>query len=509
MFGLCENSTAPDHNMAEQLVYGIALPSICFLGVFANIFNIVILCDRHLAAPTYTYLLFLAIADLITLVLYFIDLVSGMHFYNQSWYHFFQAHIYLPLGSISTSSSLLLTVAVTIDRYIFIQNPAAITSHAVPISVQLQGPRKRARKIGAAVCLLATALNIPRMAAWYFDSSTGCRKAREWSKDKDGWFSIYSYLRLLFINIGSILLMALFNFLLILLVRRSTARRERCQSLSSGNSTSSSGGNCKPSSSKRKNRQFNRANMSLTLTLIAATLLALSGEVPSTIFSRISASVIWRGEPDILDREPFKYFVLMGYALVLIEYSGNFVIYCVLNKRFRLVFVTKFLEGGKHHHKSHHHHHHHHHNHRGHHGQQQKDGIFTGESGNRKKSFSFDNILSTTKNPPSICPQFSHQHYELDIQKSEEETDNMVTMGDKSPDEENRKSAAMNGVPFFSAANSPQMKQVQESRSMPSFLVRASCATTTRDGQNQTVESILIDKSYFIDEDISEDDLDF
>ena len=102
----------------EELFYGYFLPGLSLLGVIANIINIIVLTDRRLAARTYTYLAFLAVTDLVTLMLYFVDLSAKIHFQGYIWHEIFAAYIYLPIGSVVTTSSLMLTVTFTIDRYV-------------------------------------------------------------------------------------------------------------------------------------------------------------------------------------------------------------------------------------------------------------------------------------------------------------------------------------------------------------------------------------------------------
>ena len=186
----------------------------------------------------------------------------------------------------------------------------------------LERDRFIARSISCGLIVLSALINIPRMFAISIDFHTGCRRFRDYAKKGNGWFGIYSYVRLACLNCGSIVLLTIFNILLIFLVHRSSKRSHR-DSVIRGNKSS-------------KDSQ----QRSLTLTLIAATLLALGGEIPSTMFNRTSAGVLW-GSTAVLNEQPFRSLILLAYTLLLIEYGGNFVTYFLLNKKFRALLLLK------------------------------------------------------------------------------------------------------------------------------------------------------------------------
>ena len=186
----------------------------------------------------------------------------------------------------------------------------------------LERDRFIARSISCGLIVLSALINIPRMFAISIDFHTGCRRFRDYAKKGTGWFGIYSYVRLACLNCGSIVLLTIFNILLIFLVHRSSKRSHR-DSVIRGNKSS-------------KDSQ----QRSLTLTLIAATLLALGGEIPSTMFNRTSAGVLW-GSTAVLNEQPFRSLILLAYTLLLIEYGGNFVTYFLLNKKFRALLLLK------------------------------------------------------------------------------------------------------------------------------------------------------------------------
>ncbi len=59
----------------------------------------------------------LAVADLLSLVLFGINGIGRGHYPRTHSWATFDAFVYLPIGFITTGSSIILTDAVTIERY--------------------------------------------------------------------------------------------------------------------------------------------------------------------------------------------------------------------------------------------------------------------------------------------------------------------------------------------------------------------------------------------------------
>lgn len=116
--------------------------------------------------------------------------------------------------------------------------------------------------------------------------------------------------------------MTVFNVLLLTTIRRSPGRGLR------------------HTDTRRRSRTISSED-SLTLTLFFATLLSLIGELPVALFNQYTA-VIFFGSNTAQMGEIFRIFFVMSNSLMVVEFSGNFIVYCLVGRKFRTVLRRKF-----------------------------------------------------------------------------------------------------------------------------------------------------------------------
>ena len=126
-------------------------------------------------------------------------------------------------------------------------------------------------------------------------------------------FRIYSNVRLILFNYGSVVLLLVFNCLLIDSLIRSNK--------SIGLNT--------------------RRQKSLTFTVIFLISLILAAEFLCTLLSPASAIVIWGR--DIVRQPVFRIFHIVAVLLMLIEYSCSFIVLCACSDAYRRLLLSKLF----------------------------------------------------------------------------------------------------------------------------------------------------------------------
>ncbi|XP_020377452.1 C-X-C chemokine receptor type 2-like [Rhincodon typus] len=142
----CHPEVNESINMALAVIYSL----VCFLAVTGNIIvMIVLLHNRHTISSTDTYLLHLAVADLlfaVTLPFWAVDAVSGWMFGDA------MCKIISMLQEINFYSGILLLACISIDRFLSIVYATQAHKQKRPFISQL---------VCAAVWLMAIVLSLP------------------------------------------------------------------------------------------------------------------------------------------------------------------------------------------------------------------------------------------------------------------------------------------------------------------------------------------------------------
>ncbi|CAF3378123.1 unnamed protein product [Rotaria socialis] len=144
----------------EVAGYRYVMSTICIFGVVCNILNLCVLLQRRLKESPYTYLTGLALADMLTLMsMSPVSIVRGDSIRHEN--RFFtlaclETYIYMPLANYFGQVSIMITVALTFERYLFTTYPLRTQSFCKP---------SYARRVIAIILLFCAILNIPRFSS--------------------------------------------------------------------------------------------------------------------------------------------------------------------------------------------------------------------------------------------------------------------------------------------------------------------------------------------------------
>ena len=289
--------------------YGVIIPVICFCGVICNVLNLIVMFDRRLSESCYTYLSCLAFADTCALILFGFNGIGRGHYPDSRGWRMFEAHVYMPVGFIATTASVVFTVSVTIERFIFLYYPYASKKWCT---------RHIARKVAVTVAVASFIYNIPRMLVFTVSAENKLSYTRF---GKGLFYKVLSWFHLLVISLGACLMLIVFNILLITGVKRNKRRHNNL------------------TSSTAKQRKNEHDQTRITWMLIAVIFVFITGELPSAMLSRaLVVGIFSAGDTGILTEDWYKISVLIATILVTLQHSLNFLIYCLFHRKFCRIF---------------------------------------------------------------------------------------------------------------------------------------------------------------------------
>lgn len=152
----------------EVAGYRYVMSTICIFGVVCNILNLCVLLQRRLKESPYTYLTGLAFADMSTLIsISPVSIVRGDYIRHENLFFTLtnlETHIFMPLANYFGQVSIMITVALTIERYLF-------TTY--PLRTQSFCKQSYARRVVATIIIICAILNIPRFLSEKIHSRVG------------------------------------------------------------------------------------------------------------------------------------------------------------------------------------------------------------------------------------------------------------------------------------------------------------------------------------------------
>jgi len=144
------------HNF-EIIGYRYVLSTICIFGIVCNLLNLCVLLQRRLKESPYTYLTGLAFADMLTLIsISPASIVRSDYIRNENIFYLLsrlESQIYMPLANYFGQVSIMITVALTVERYLFTTYPLHTQRFCKP---------SYARRVIAIIVILCALTSIPR-----------------------------------------------------------------------------------------------------------------------------------------------------------------------------------------------------------------------------------------------------------------------------------------------------------------------------------------------------------
>ncbi|KAK0052065.1 G-protein coupled receptor 139 [Biomphalaria pfeifferi] len=332
-------------------IHGYVAVAVCLFGVLANSANIIVLTRKHMASSTNILLLWLAVADLLTMLEY---LPFVIHFYimapgdplrppfsSQEFYWTCFLLFHASFSIVCHSVAIWLTIALAIFRYIYICKPTTGVFYC---------SQRRARGVVIIIIVLTIIICIPNCVintysvgydvvqevnstSWSFtDTSTVVPSKisnpdnvyyyptlRQSSKADEVLIQINNWIHAILIKLIPCFLLTVLTLLLIHAVHK--AYRKRLKLKSQGRKAELD-----------KTGEHNR----LTAMLLAIVVLFTLTELPQGILTLINIfvdcfyHVVYSKLGDLLD------------LMALINNAVNFVLYCTMSTQFRATFAAIF-----------------------------------------------------------------------------------------------------------------------------------------------------------------------
>lgn len=373
--------------------YTYFIPSICLFGIVCNLINLSVLTNSKLRESPYTYLTGLAVSDILTLLSSFtITFTRGNWFDSYKsvtvnyWFKLFERKFFLPTANIFSAFSVIITVALTLERYVFIKMPMKASAFCSP---------KFARKIILALFVLVTMFRLPMFFFWSIDLVEiksnltepliahhnksdvymQIKSVRNYEDFQKFYFlvsffifEIIPFLILLFLNINLIMLVKKSNKEFLFLRNNSSEMHEikqmkdnlnfdremktinstslNIQEQIKENNSSETAETVQFGFKSLRQRQTRsivhrptltrrkRDEIKLTRTLISLIFLALLSEISSIItYDKITEFLIAKHFKNYMETT-YKLQVFVSNMIILTLHSFNFFLFCAFNKKY-------------------------------------------------------------------------------------------------------------------------------------------------------------------------------
>ncbi|XP_060519674.1 probable G-protein coupled receptor B0563.6 [Cylas formicarius] len=295
--------------------YGVALPSICLLGIIGNIFNLIVLTRKNMRGTAYIYMRGYSAAALLA-ILFALPFAWRVlvHREHGHWENiipaFYFAHLELFLGNGCLGIGVMMLLALTLERYVSVCHPG----YARPI---LGSPIRAV----VLIPLLTFVLYIPFMFRSYVKT---CRLLPEGNviyqrtENTDyvthPLYSVYKVSLEFIFKVIPIVLLAALN-LRILVVYRKSCEKRRKMTIS------------RTSSGEEDPRKFAEERR-LVLLLGSTSILFLVCVTPMVILNVTLSDLN-------LMKYPYQVFRAIANLLEVANYSITFYIYCLFSEDFR------------------------------------------------------------------------------------------------------------------------------------------------------------------------------
>ncbi|CAH1782574.1 unnamed protein product, partial [Owenia fusiformis] len=337
--GSSEISGLKKFGEAYGSVHGYLSVAVCIFGLICNSANIIVLTRKNMISSTNTILLWLAVADLLTMTSY---LPIAVHFYilkppdlglfdtrSVPWIHFFLFHINYTV--VCHTIAIWLTITLATFRFLYIYFP---TRGMTLCSLQ------RAKLSIALVYIITVCICVPNFlcnavanVGPKFYTSVKEINGTNVTIHENIWTILDSnlakaqpilirlnyWIQALFIKIIPCILLTVLTIVLIVAMNEASKRRMRLKS-----------------QGKKNESDRSHENNRTTKMLLAVVVLFLITELPHgiltvcNIFITNFYKMVYAPLGDVFD------------ILALINNSVNFVLYCTMSRQFRTTFIEVF-----------------------------------------------------------------------------------------------------------------------------------------------------------------------
>ncbi|XP_069948054.1 dopamine D2-like receptor [Cherax quadricarinatus] len=217
-----EKTMSPEIQYMGHIAYGVVAPVIISFGILTNVLNLVVLTRPSLRGPTFRYLKWLAVANLLVCVV-LLPFTLHSHAtpvpYPAALYF---AHVEVPVGNALIASSVYIVVGLSIDRFVavcFPRNYRNLHSHYVA-SLRI-----------ALSFIMAFIMYIPmafhRMVVPAAPAYPGRYLIKENLRVVSArWFLVYEYLLEICVRFAPAILLAVLNTWIIIEFKRISRRRQ-------------------------------------------------------------------------------------------------------------------------------------------------------------------------------------------------------------------------------------------------------------------------------------------
>jgi hypothetical protein len=350
------NGTAHSNTLHDIEVagYRYVMLTICIFGIFCNILNLCVLLQRRLKESPYTYLTGLALADMLTLIsISPVSIVRGDYIRHENIFFALtrlEAQIYMPLANYFGQVSIMITVALTMERYLFTTYPLRTQSFCQPTY---------ARRVIAIILILCLITNIPRFLTETVEQIIGTDSTFQYSKcsthpfiiqyssTNDSHigqcFCVHSYTRSKFVSIKNyyysimLVLNQILPFAILLCLNLSLIRRVQMsnrftlkeliarENINHGSTT--------PTINTAKQKRL-RDEHRLTKTLVAVVIVFLVCNTFTIVsYPGLVRLITQKRYPNYF-QTGFRIQRLITNIMLLLNYSINFFFYCAFNQKF-------------------------------------------------------------------------------------------------------------------------------------------------------------------------------
>ena len=285
-------------------------PAISVFGIVCNILNLLVLTRGHMIESPFTYLTGLAVSDLSVLTLSFLQTTFSRAYNSSLVWSIYSAYIFLPVANIMANSSVWITVFLTCERYISVR---------YPLRTKELCTRTIARKTMSVVYVACTIINIPRFFCRRVELSDDKYIIKQTEFEQSSFYSGITWFYIFIIHIIPTITLICLNSCLLMKLRN--AKRER-NTLGFQN---------------QREALFRREQRRLTVTCISIIILFIICIVPSAFSQKPVAFALFGKGMTLSEFSTSPFYRLLRVVtntLVCLNFSMNFVLYCLFNARF-------------------------------------------------------------------------------------------------------------------------------------------------------------------------------